>query len=426
MKLNITFTTLVCLLARHAAARSGFEQAGAQVENPLKPLHHKAARGGAEETVSLKKVKAPTNALVQTKNLKGCRCAGGSIGLYSAYETFPRTSGGYGCIGGCGGSPFHMHSWISTVRTLRVWWGYGVPNDGFKAIQVEYFNGETAHEGYIPSKGADATFTFKAGEFIQGSIVLGGNGIGSRTGYLYFKTNLGREFIAGNLHTPYYFPATGSLLAGFFGNCGSAIDHLGIYLFKPISKLEISGVSYPTLDSYLAGLTPTSIMDRPYCNNTPENQSEVRTVTVVEGSSENWSLSVTASFEMTVGISVSAGVPEVFSAESSSEYKWGISTTGSYSMTKDTTKSVEEQFSFIYPARTKGRHTITQFDSAINVPWQGVETITFKDGSSMVISVNGEYKGVYVSSTRHVYDSTPCNPCDCSGYAGDETMAVFE
>jgi len=371
--------------------------------------------------VSLKNVKAPSS------NLKSSfRCANGSIKLYSAYEFYPKTAGGTACIGGSGGSPFYMHSYKTTVRTLRVWWGHGSPYDGFKAIQVEYFNDKTATKGGVPSSGPDASFTFKAGEFIQGSIVLGGNGHGTRTGYLYFKTNLGRKFTAGNLHTPYYLPATGSLLAGFFGNSANDIDHLGIYLFKPISKLEIYGVDYPTLDSYLAGLTPTSIMDRPYCNNTPSNQGEIREVTVTHGSSENWSLSTTASFEMTVGISVTAGVPEVFGATTNTQYKWGISTTGSYSMTQDTKTTVKEQFSFIYPAQTKGRHTITQFDSNINVPWEGAERITFTDGSSMVIAVKGEYAGVYVSSTRHVYDSTPCDPCDCSEYEGDDTNAVYK
>lgn len=341
------------------------------------------------------------------------KCAGGNIKLYSFYETYARTSGGTACIGGSGGSAFYLHSYRTTVKVLRVWVGHGSPNDGFKAIQVEYFNGKTAHKGSIPSSGADKTFTFNAGEMLDGSIVLGGNGVGSRTGYLHFKTNRGRSFTAGKLHTPYYFPATGTLMAGFFGGSGNDIDHLGVYLFKEVSGIEISGVNYPTLDSYLSGLTPSSIVDRPYCNNTPSNQGEVRRVTVTTGSSETWSLSTTTSFDMTVSINVSAGVPEVFSASTSTSYKWGISVTGSYKMTQDTTNTVEQEFSFIYPAYTKGRHLITQFDSAINVPWEGEEKITFKDGKSMTIDVNGQYDGVYVSSIKHVYDSEPCNPCVC-------------
>jgi len=341
------------------------------------------------------------------------QCAGGNIKLYSFYETYARTSGGTACIGGSGGSAFYLHSYRTTVKVLRVWVGHGSPNDGFKAIQVEYFNGKTAHKGSIPSSGADKTFTFNAGELLDGSIVLGGNGVGSRTGYLHFKTNRGRSFTAGNLHTPYYFPATGTLMAGFFGASGNDIDHLGVYLFKEVSGIEISGVNYPTLDSYLSGLTPSSIVDRPYCNNTPSNQGEVRTVTVTTGSSETWSLSTTTSFDMTVSINVSAGVPEIFSASTSTSYKWGISVTGSYKMQQDTTNTVEQEFSFIYPAYTKGRHLITQFDSAINVPWEGEEKITFKDGKTMTIDVNGQYDGVYVSSIKHVYDSEPCNPCVC-------------
>jgi len=346
--------------------------------------------------------------------LGGFSCAGGTIKRYSFYEAIAQTGGGTRCIGGSGGDPFWMHSYRTTVKTLRVWWGHGSPNDGFRAIQVEYFNGKTSYRGKIPSTGADASFTFKAGEMLDGSIVIGGNGVGSRTGYLHFKTNRDRSFTAGKLHTPYYFQASGTLLAGFFGASGYDIDHLGVYLFKEVSKIEISGINYPTLDSYLSGLTPSSIVDRPYCNNTPIDQKEVRTVTISSGSKEEWGLSATTSFEMTVSISVSAGVPEIFSASTSTSYKWGISITGSYKMTQDNQEKVEQEFTFMYPAYSKGRYVVTQFDSTINVPWEGSEKVTFKDGKSITIDVNGEYDGVYVSSITPIYDSTPCDPCICS------------
>lgn len=350
--------------------------------------------------------------------LGGCSCAGGSIHIWPTYETIPSSNPGHaGCIGGCGGSPFTMHDYMTSVRDLRVWWGHGVENNGFRAIQVVFFNGKQQTHGTLPAAGADASFTFKAGEFLDGVVTLCGNGWGSRTGYLHFKTNTGREFSAGDKHTPYYFEATGSLLAGFFGQSGSDIDQLGLLLFKPVKSLQISAVTYPTLDSYLSGLNPSSIIDRPYCNNGPVDQQEVRTVTVATGSQEIWSLEMTESFEMTVGIEVEAGIPEVEEAKESTEFKWGVSATQSYSMEQDTTNTVEEQLQITYPAKTKGDIRFTQFDSKVNVPWVGQERITFKDGSSMTMSVGGTYNGVYVSKITPVYDIEPCNPCACSSEA---------
>lgn len=349
------------------------------------------------------------------KLLRGCSCAGGHINIWSTYETIPSSNPGHaGCIGGCGGSAFTAHDYMTSVRDLRIWWGHGADHNGFKAIQVVFFNGKQETHGILPASGPDASFSFKAGEYLDGQVTLCGNGIGSRTGYLHFKTNQGREFSAGDQHTPYYFEATGSLLAGFFGQAGADIDQLGLLLFKPVKSLQITGVTYPTLDSYLSGLTPSSIVDRRYCNNGSVDQQEVRTVTVATGSQEVWSFSMTESFEMTVGIEVSAGIPEVEEAKESTEFKWGVSAESSYSMEQDTTNTVEEQLQITYPANSKGDIRFTQFDSKVNVPWQGNEHITFKDGSSMTMSVGGTYKGVYVSKITPVYDIEPCNPCDCS------------
>lgn len=308
-----------------------------------------------------------------------------------------------------------MHDYTTTVKTIRVWWGHGVDHDGFKAIQVVFFNGEQKQAGVLPSSGADASFTFNAGEFITGEITICGNGVGTRTGYLHFRTNLGNEFKAGNQHTPYYFEAEGTLLAGFFGQSGSDIDQLGLYLFKSVKSIHITGIDYPTLDSYLAGLSPSSIVDRPYCNNSPIDQHEDREVTIASGSKESWSLSATESFEMTVGVEVSAGVPEIdVSGKETDTFKWGISSTQSYSMEQDTTTTVEEELHFYYPANTKGEIRYTQFDSTINVPWQGYEHVTFKDGTTMTLAVGGTYNGVYVSRITPVFDSQPCNPCNCN------------
>jgi len=318
------------------------------------------------------------------------------------------------CVGGCDdGTPYTMHDYMTTVRDLRVWWGHH--GDEIDAIEVVFFNGKQQSVGETKHGKPEFSFTFAAGEFIDGQVTLGANHSGTRAGYIHFKTNKGQEFSAGKLHTPYYFEATGSLLSGFYGRADTEIHQLGLLLFKPIRSLQITDVKYPTLDSYFAGLSPTSLIDRPYCNNGDADESEERTVTHTHGSKEVWSFSMTESFEMSVSIDVTAGVPEVEEVKENVQWKWGISATESYSMEQDSTDTVMETLKITYPKHSKGDVRFIQFDSKINVPWTGNELITFKDGSSIKMSVSGTYEGVYVSKLKSIYDVQPCNgPCHCS------------
>jgi len=415
---HLILTTSFAISTVLSAAKSDLKTFGIRTKDDLRGLNDEPQATGRPRPVAYMDdlTATATNLRGQEPGLLGgCSCAGGSISIWTTYETFPTSNpGNAGCIGGCGGIAFTMHDYMTSVRDLRIWWGHGAEYNGFKAIQVVFFNGKQQTQGVLPASGADASFTFNAGEFLDGVVTLSGNGHGTRTGYLHFKTNTGREFSAGNLHTPYYFEATGSLLAGFFGQAGSDIDQLGLLLFKPVKKLQITGVNYPTLDSYLSGLNPSSIVDRPYCNNGSVDQHEVRKVSVTTGSKEVWHLSMTESFEMTVSIEVTAGVPEVEQTKDSTSFKWGVSSTQDYSMEQDTTNTVEEDLQITYPANTKGEISFTQFDSKINVPWVGQERITFNDGSSMTMSVSGTYNGVYVSKITPVYDINPCNPCFCT------------
>lgn len=348
-----------------------------------------------------------------------CKCSGGSVKYYQ-YEDVPHSNAGSGCIGGCGGDPFAMHQYQTTIKTLRVWWGHSSEYDGFNAIQVQYFNGQQATIGKIPATGADSEFTFNAGEMLKGQAILCGNGIGTRTGYLSFETTTGRKFSAGKMHTPYYFNVDNTLLAGFFGQAKTEVDHLGIYLFKKVKKIELRNVDYPTLDSYMAGLTPKSIITRPFCNQSSKDQSESFTKSVSDGESMSWSLSTTESFDMTVNINVDAGIPEIAKVKENDTFHWGLSASQTFHMSQDTTTTVSETLNFIYPAYTKGTITYTQFDSKINVPWRGKELITFADGFVMGMDVEGEYKGVYVSKVTPIFDTHQCadNQCHCTGYFG--------
>jgi hypothetical protein len=119
-----------------------------------------------------------------------------------------------GCIGGCGGGPFNFHAFGTTVQTIRAW--KGGDHDGLVALDVQLFSGDRQVMGSIPTRGPDASFTFAIGETLIGDVELCGNGVGTRTGLLRFKTSLGNTFSVGDEHTPYYFSSGDSFLTGFF------------------------------------------------------------------------------------------------------------------------------------------------------------------------------------------------------------------
>lgn len=366
-----------------------------------------------------------------------CACMNGDTGSFlSPHETLhllhpgSTSSKAIRCVGGCDGGSFVMHSSsMTSVKILNVWTGHGVWNDGIKAIQVVYFNGYTQTEGVLPDSTdstSDKTFTFEAGEVLDGQLKLSGNGLTgehARAGYIEFKTNgnggKGRTFSAGKAHKPVSVDVTGSLLSGFFGQAGEDVDQLGVITFKPIKSLKITNVEYPTLDNYLSGLSPSAVIDRPYCNNGDRDQTEVRTVKVETGSKSAWNFSMTESFEAAVGVEVEAGTP-VVKAKAHADFKWGVSAQQSYTQEFDSKESVSEEFQITYQAHTMGRIQLTQFESRINIPWTGKEKVTFTDNTSVTMDVQGNYNGVYVSKIMPNYKITQCNPCVCDGETGGD------
>lgn len=140
-------------------------------------------------------------------------------------------------------SPFYVHQLGSPVQMLQVWVGSGAPNDGIKAIFVQFFDGTLYTVGSIPASGfTKSEFTFEQGEMLQGQYIICGNGIGMRTGYIYFETSKGRTFQMGDEHTDYLFDSRNSFLMGLFGQSRSDIDQLGFYLMKPLQSIALTNV----------------------------------------------------------------------------------------------------------------------------------------------------------------------------------------
>jgi len=294
-------------------------------------------------------------------SMDDCSCGGGQAGLWS-YEQWPAANTGAGCIGGCDGTPFQYHQYQTTVKTMSVW--TGGDHNGFTAIYVQFFDGTSNTAGSIPARGADGSITFAAGEMITGTVELCGNGVGTRAGYLHFKTTAGQELKVGDEHTPYYFDAGTSFLTGILGQASNEIDHLALTFMKSVKAAQLQNLNYPTLSAYTAGLTP-QVYSTTLCNDGSGSQTQTATFQKSVGSKHSWS--VTVAFKVSNSITVSGGVPEI--GKVSDTFTWEVSASTTYSQEEDTTSTQTQNYPVTVPARTRINAQFSWWDSECDVPY---------------------------------------------------------
>jgi hypothetical protein len=316
------------------------------------------------------------------------------------YETIPLAQSGAGCIGGLGGGDFQIHDYGTTVKEIRAWTG-GEKN-GLKALYVELFNGRTGVYGNIPAYGPAAVIVLSPGETIVGTMELCGNGIGSRTGYIYFKTSKGQEFKVGDEHTPYYFQSGESFLTGFFGRHGTEIDHLGFIMMKKFNSGRMFNLNYPTIDTYNSGLSP-QVYKATFCNDAPSSaQTQSAKFTKSEGERHSFENSVSFEFGMT--LSVEGGLPLV--AKNTIGFSWKIGASGKWTQETNSVRTQEQNFPVSIPARSRVTAQFTWFDSQVDLPYTAVMEYTFTDGSIASWPVNGIFKGTYISNVDASFHTT--------------------
>jgi len=286
-----------------------------------------------------------------------------------------------------------FHDYGTNVRELKVW--TGGEHNGFRAIYVKLFNGKEFTAGSIPAYGA-SSITFAQGETIIGTIELCGNGIGTRTGHIHFKTSLGQDFRVGDEHTPYYFDSGNSFLTGVFGMAGGEIMHLGFYMMKPIRGSRLQNVNYPTLDNYFVGLTP-KVHSADLCNDDPLT-SQKQTSEFVKSVGTKFHWSVSSSFKIGESISVTAGIPEIGSAKA--EMHWELGLTASYEQEKNTVTTETQTYPVTVPPNSRVRATFSWWDSVCDVPYTADLHFDYTDGSSFNFALNDQYNGAYISDVK--------------------------
>lgn len=314
--------------------------------------------------------------------------------VYSVYhyERKPKDQAGSSLIGGCGGEKFLYHSYGSAVEHIKAW--KGGASDGLKAIYFQTFDGQTFTIGQIPVGPPTKEFTFKVGERLKGNMILTGNGIGTRTGYIKFQTSLGNTFEVGNQKTNYIYDSKDSYLMGFFGTHGADVDTLGFLLMKELENQYLSDVDYELASVSLS--QPIRFREVEFTN--PHNVEDTVVERIEQEMSTTKEWSVAGSFSFTYSSSVEAGVPGA--AETTTGWSISVGVTASYTNTKFESNVNSNEYTAVVPACSYGNIDWTYFESTQPVSFRGALVYEFKDGSTPLrIDVDGVYKGVITGTT---------------------------
>lgn len=322
--------------------------------------------------------------------------------IYSwGYEEILSDHKGSNCIGGGGGAWFQDHVYSTTVHKITVW-GNG-DHGAFSAIQTELFDGTRYVRGNTLSSGNPiAEFEFARGETLTGHLVLSGNGVGSRTGYLKFTTSGGQTFEAGSSsHDKYYTYAHDRFITGFFGRAGGEIDLLGVTFSKPIAGTSMSNVDYPTLNLDQPICQPPTQISHTHVENAQPEGTKASTVEInyskLTGEKDCWALDTGISFGQSYKIK--GGVPFVEGGEATTT--WSIKQEVGYNSCSESQTTVTEDHIIAIAPQQDCNIYVTQCQATLDsIPYSADYTMVFHDGTEYSFRVSGSYQGADASVTE--------------------------
>eukprot|EP00300_Choanocystis_sp_HF-7_P003615 c12753_g1_i1.p1 GENE.c12753_g1_i1~~c12753_g1_i1.p1 ORF type:complete len:439 (+),score=85.21 c12753_g1_i1:51-1319(+) len=310
-----------------------------------------------------------------------------------AHEEIVLAQTGAGCIGGCGGGDFAIHRSEQIVRRISVHW----QGRNIHGIQVELTDGTLRTQGTVGrSDFESANFVFNSGEHLVGDLIITGNGIGTRTGYIQFQTSLGRTFAAGQTgNNRFIFPVHRRFLVGVYGRSGSEIDQLGFVYTRPIQSARLTNLQYPTLSLQTAGLAPRRLDQSSFSNDASNPSTQVIEFRRTTGTQSCFTSELSTTFG--VEVSVEAEIPEVASVGASA--RWSLSMSQTRQRCIDTLTEETRTFTVTIPPRERCSITITQWNSQLNdLPFVADFEMVFINGQRSSMRTSGAYRGVFVSN----------------------------
>lgn len=307
-------------------------------------------------------------------------------------------------IGGQGGGAFSYNAGASgrILRRIGVWaggWYLG-------GIRLWWTGLDDSITYGTANSGSYREFTFEDGERIT-SLSLWGNGAGTRSGGIRFRTTGGREFFhymtSWGLKQEYPIDVASGLCVGVMGRHGDHIDSLGFMFLRTIASARMINVSYPTLDLETAGIVPVTLDSMSDSNNASTVSKNwtfggSRSVTI----SSSWA--ITAGIELHASITVTAGIPTV--AEVQGEYGWSISSSSTYTTSHEETRTLSwENSGVLQPGEWISLQALTR-RGTISLPYQATMQITLQNGALFTYPITALYAGVDYTNVQIVSTGT--------------------
>jgi len=311
------------------------------------------------------------------------------------------------CIGGCGGNVISYPRQLGQpITRLKAWQGCGTDHNGLKGIQITY---QTGTYMFGNTCGGGVEIIFDVGEYIVGDITISGNGVGTKVGYIQFKTNKGKNFQIGDSgHNHYIFPADGAYLTGIHGRSSADLDQIGFIITEPIDSTDLENMRYPTLGSLKSGLSPAVLFKDTYYNKSPNEIGNQKTVEESTGESKCWKSTFGTTFGMS--LTVEAGAP-IIGGKVETGFKWEVSTSSEHQSCTNTAKKVGDVKNFVIPGNNNCTVEITQWASPVdNLPFVADFVFNMRSGAHVKQpNVQGSYNGIYISQSSTSVTCTPLN-----------------
>ncbi|KAK4223792.1 hypothetical protein QBC38DRAFT_516188 [Podospora fimiseda] len=304
-------------------------------------------------------------------------------------------------VGGNTGTAFSLVAEEGIIlKTLRFWRDEEDTGRPFiRGLEVTFTDEKKGAAGK-PTK-TPKEFTFEPDEVIT-QMSMWGNGIGTKTGRIYFKTSKGREYLAGRdepeaHQTEFPMDVGSGILVGFSGQSGEDIDHVAPVFLKTLKKeRRLEELKLEEFDLTKEGLKLESLDEGEF--QFPADGGKEHKATFGDTVEKTVSLGFESSLAETfsLGITIGGGVPEIVSAEFSAG--WEITDT----KTEKQEFSKKEGLTWNLEVELKGpedacKCTASVFMGTLDLAYTAVLVIDTVEGGKFRIPTSGRMKQVSAS-----------------------------
>jgi len=322
--------------------------------------------------------------------------------------------------GGDGGTAFD--DWqardgaLGKIRSITV--GHGARID---AIEAAYQGSATVPSDDTPtasslhhggSGGEKSTFTLADDEYLER---IEGYADGGRVNQLQFITSKGN-------HSPRYGDSTGKafslytrdkVIVAFFGRSGNSLDQIGVFFADKHSApqtIELSSITFDVGNGNVREREPRTFLSTLASNPSSTDQSLKVSVTREKSATSTLTIAQTHSASVSISRSVSVGINiEVIEASVATEltlgYAFEQTRTTEESNTK--TESLVVELTQTVPAGRWARARMDVEWLEFDVPWTGTGKVTYMDGTSADVPLNGWFKGVASGQANVIWEDAP-------------------